>query len=122
MNTEHTQKFKSKLEEEKTLLESDLKSVGRINPENPGDWEAIPADLDETTKADTNDEATRLEEYEDNTAILKPLESRYNEVKKALEKIHSGKGFGICEVCSKPIEADRLEANPAAPTCKEHMN
>jgi RNA polymerase-binding transcription factor DksA len=30
--------------------------------------------------------------------------------------------YGKCEVCGKAIEADRLEANPAAPTCKEHMN
>jgi len=121
MNTEQIQKLKHALEEEKLLLESDLKSVGRINPENPGDWEPIPADVDETTKADTNDEATRIEEYEDNTAILKPLESRYGEVVKALEKINSGENFGICERCEEPIEPDRLEANPAATTCKTHM-
>ena len=43
------------------------------------------------------------------------------EIDAALEKMEKGT-YGICEVCNKPIEEDRLEANPAAKTCKEHMN
>jgi RNA polymerase-binding transcription factor DksA len=45
-----------------------------------------------------------------------------NDVKGALTKIAEGK-FGMCETGGDhPIEADRLAANPAARTCKEHMN
>lgn len=120
MNTEQITHFKKKLEEEKLVLENDLKSVGRVNPENPADWEAVPANQD-IQQADENELGDKFEVYEENTAILKPLESRFNEVKKALLKIEAGEKFGICEVCEKVIEHDRLEANPAAPTCIEHM-
>lgn len=122
MKTEQIQHFKKKLEEEKLVLESDLKSVGRVNPENSGDWEATPADQDIQT-ADENELGDKFEVYEENTAILKPLESRFNEVKNALLKIDAGEAgkFGICEVCNKVIETERLEANPAAATCIEHM-
>ncbi len=58
---------------------------------------------------------------ENNNGILSELEIRYNEIKKALEKINSGKGYGLCEVCNEPIDPARLEANPAATTCKKHM-
>ncbi len=121
MTNEQIQKFKNKLEAEKKDLEAELKTVGRKNPDNPNDWEPVPPESDEMTKADDNDEATRIEEYEDNTAILKQLEARYNEVGAALKRIASGSGYGVCEVCGKEIESDRLEANPAATTCKEHM-
>lgn len=121
MNKDQIQHFKNKLEEEKTVLEGDLKSVGRINPENPGDWEPTPAKQD-LSKADPNELGDKFEEYEENTAILKPLEIRFNDIKEALEKIKTGKGYGVCEVCNIPIELDRLEANPAAKTCKAHMS
>lgn len=121
MNTDQIEKFKAKLEAEKSLLESELKSVGRINPSNPADWEARPEDQD-ISAADDNELADKFEEFDGNMAILAPLENRYNEVKKALQKIQSNDGsYGICEVSGKPIELDRLEANPAAKTCKEHM-
>lgn len=115
------QQFKQKLEQEMLVLVKDLKSVGRINPENPGDWEALPANQD-LQQADPNEMGDKFEQYEENTAILKQLETRYNEVKKALDKFNSGKGFGLCETCGKEIESDRLAANPAAATCKVHMS
>jgi RNA polymerase-binding transcription factor DksA len=121
MNTEQIKKHKDALLEEKNLLENELKSVGRINPENPSDWEPVPPKEDDGSIIDPNELGTKFEEYEENTAILKPLETRYNCVKKALEKIESGKSFGICEVCGKLIEEDRLAVNPAAETCKAHM-
>ncbi len=115
MNT-HT--FKEKLEEELKTLETELKTVGRINPNNPGDWEATPGDVD-VTNADPNDVADNMEEYEGHTAILKQLEIRYNEVKTALERIKNNT-FGMCTVCHAKIEEKRLEANPAATTCIQH--
>jgi RNA polymerase-binding transcription factor DksA len=117
---EITHIYKEKLVAELALLEKELATVGRVNPENPADWQAVPADMD-TMKADENEVADTIEEFEGNTAILKQLEIRYNEVKTALERIEAGT-FGTCSVCNKPIESNRLEANPAANTCKEHMN
>jgi RNA polymerase-binding transcription factor DksA len=111
--------FKNKLEEELVLVEKQLNEIGRKNPDNKADWEAEPADFD-TDRADETETADRIEEYEENTALLKELEIRYNDITNALEKIKNNK-YGFCEVCNTPIEEDRLKANQAARTCKQHM-
>jgi RNA polymerase-binding transcription factor DksA len=116
----NTDTYKQQLEKELGLVENELKTVGRINPVNPKDWEPTPPPQD-TDLAENEEVAERIEAYEGNTAILKELEIRFNEIKTALKKIEEGK-YGNCEVCGKPIEEDRLQANPAARTCKEHMN
>lgn len=114
-----TNYFKEKLEEELFLVEKELNDVGRKNPDNKNDWEAEPADMN-IDSADENEVADNIEEFEENTAVLKELEIRYNDIKDALAKIEKGT-YGICEVSSEPIEEDRLIANPAARTCKKHM-
>ncbi len=114
-----TNYFKGKLEEELVLVEKELNDVGRKNPDNAKDWEAEPADLD-TSTADDSETADKIEEFEGNTAILKELEIRYNDIKDALAKIEKEE-YGFCEVCGAPIEEDRLKANQAARTCKTHM-
>lgn len=119
MEKEQIEIFKQKLEEEKKLLKSELQSVGRINPSNPDDWEATPEKSISST-ADKNEAADRIESYEENTAILKELEVRYNNIKLALKKIKD-ETYGNCEIGGTPIEKDRLEANPSARTCKAHL-
>ncbi len=113
------EKFKARLEEERAQVESELASIGRINPSNPKDWEAVPDKLD-IMAADPNEVADGIESYEENTAILKQLEIRVNEIKAALERIEKGV-YGLCSVCGDPIDLRRLEANPAATTCLKHM-
>lgn len=117
--TQNTEHYKNKLEKELKLLETDLKTLGRINPENPKDWQATPPETN-TLGAEKEELAEQTEVYESNTAVLKQLEIKYNEVKEALARTYDGT-FGLCNVCKKEIEDDRLEANPAAKTCKEHM-
>ncbi len=111
--------YKEILENEKAHLEKELSSVGRQNPNNPSDWEATVTDLD-VLPADENDVADMFEELEENKALINALEEQLRQVNDALLKIDSEK-FGICEVCGKEIEEDRLDANPSAKTCKEHM-
>lgn len=53
--------------------------------------------------------------------MVTTLQTRLTDVNAALGKIEAGT-FGICEVSGEPIEADRLEANPAARTNKANMN
>jgi len=112
--------FKEKLLAEKEKLEAELKTVGRINPDNPADWEPTPVDPGER-EFDPNDRADKIEDYENNTAILKQLEIQHTDVIDALAKIEN-KTYGICEVSGEPIEEGRLQANPAARTCMQHMN
>lgn len=119
MDTNH---FKEKLEAELKTVEAELKTVGVQNPKNPSDWEAKDTETESAeTTADPNEHADKLEEYEEHQAINDELEVRYNDIKRALGKIADGT-YGTCEVSGEPIEEDRLEANPAARTCKLHMS
>lgn len=111
--------YKIKLEEEKNILTEELKEIGVIIDEKTGDWEAVPENQQPT--ADENDLADKFESYEERSDMLKTLETRYQEIISALEKIENN-NFGNCETCGAPIETDRLGANPAAKTCKAHMN
>ena len=115
----NTEYFKKTLEKELKLLEKELKTVGRINPDDPKDWEATPPTKD-ADLAEKEEVAERIDEYENNTAILKQLEVKYNQVKDALDRVKSGT-YGYCVVCKKEIENDKLTANPATKTCKDHM-
>lgn len=111
--------FKKRLEDERALVERELKSVGRQNPANPSDWEAKPGESDGDA-SDQNDLADKFESLDENEGIVAALEVRYNNVKRALGKIADG-AYGICEIGGEEIEADRLDANPAARTCIKHM-
>lgn len=114
-----TSEFKKKLEDELKILETDLATIGRRNPRNPADWEPVPEKMD-VLQSDQNEVADSIEAFEENSAVLKQLEIRYNEVKTALERIKDG-AYGRCNVGGEEIEIERLHANPAATTCKKHM-
>lgn len=114
-----TSTYKTRLEDEKIRLVAELESIGRRNPSNPSDWEPLPQETG--LEADPNDRADQMEGFEENAAILKDLEIRYNNVLAALARIEAGT-YGICEVSGEEIEAERLDADPAAPTCKAHIN
>ncbi len=112
-------KFEEKLKGEKQLLENELSQVAQRNPSNPSDWVPAVGDTDQST-ADDNVTADSFEALENNMGVTTQLENRLSDINMALEKI--GKGtFGVCEVCGEQIEEERLEANPAAKTCKVHM-
>ncbi|TAL58037.1 MAG: hypothetical protein EPN84_13350 [Legionella sp.] len=113
-----TTPYKARLEEEKTRLEAELSTLGRRNPSNPADWEALPQETGQ--ESDPNDAADLIEGFEENTAILKDLEIRYNSVLSALTRIDAGT-YGVCEEGGEAIEEDRLNADPSASTCKAHM-
>lgn len=122
MDAQKLNYFKGKLEKELALLEGELEHVGKRNPQvgnDKTDWEGKPAEFD-IDSADESEVADKMEEYEENTALVKNLEIKYNEIKGALKKIEEGK-YGICEMGAESIEEARLEANPAARTCKKHM-
>lgn len=119
MNKNDIQYFKDKLLKEKAVLEDELATVGKVNPEQPNDWSATSGEI-ETDSADENEVADKFEELEENKVILNQLEPQYIGVKEALERIENGT-YGICEVSGEPIEKERLEANPSAKTCMKHM-
>lgn len=112
--------YKAQLESMRNELIKELEDVGIHNPENPADWIAVPEDVD-ANEPDSNIVADVVEEWDERQALVATLERRYNDIVRALGKIEKN-DFGTCEICNASIESDRLSANPAARTCKEHMN
>lgn len=110
--------FKEKLEGEKAELEQQMQKVGRKNPGVPGDFE--PVGSEQGMESDVVDQADTIQSFENNEGILRDLEARYDHVVGALERIEKG-SFGVCEIGGEKIEEDRLEADPAATTCKKHL-
>ena len=110
--------FKTTLEAEFAELTKELETIATYNPET-GDWVAIPVGAD-IGNADENVTADTTEEWNERRALLGQLETRFNNLKKALDKF-SENTFGICEICNEPIEPERLAANAAARTCKLHI-
>ena len=118
MNSRDLEHFRKKLQAEKSQLEEELSQVGQKNPDNPNDWQASTTNI-EVDAADENEVADKLEEYEGNSGVLKQLENQLNEVKAAIVRIDNGT-YGTCETCGKPIERDRLEANPSSRVSIKH--
>jgi DnaK suppressor protein len=116
----NTTLYKEKLEAEKKRLESELPSIAQ-RKEGTQSWEAVGTITDESIDADPNEVADKLEEFETNQAIVDSLKIELRDVNDALEKIEKG-NYGLCEEGGEEIEQDRLDANPAARTCKAHMN
>jgi RNA polymerase-binding transcription factor DksA len=112
-------KIKEKLEKERDVLVNEMKDMGKLNLET-GEWETVPEEMDHV-ETDQNDMADRFEDFESKSSMMKVLESKLKSVLHALKGI-GRESFGKCEVCKKDIELARMEANPAARTCKKHLN
>lgn len=117
--TNNLKELRAKLEAERKKLETELSSVATKDPQNPKNWDPMPAERD-VSSADDNLVADSIENFEENTAITGSLEARLGDVLSALERMDR-EAYGTCQICGKEIEEDRLEANPAAKTCKEHI-
>ncbi len=112
-------KYKVELEEISNNLITELQSLGVQNQRVRQDWIPVP-DEPSDTEPDANDLGDRSEEWQAIRGTLDLLETRLNNVKRALQKIEKGT-FGTCEICGQQIEEDRLAANPAARTCIKHL-
>jgi len=111
-------KIKEKLEKERDILLEQMKDMGKLNPET-GEWEATPEERD-SRESDQNDMADRFEDFEERSSMIRDLGARLNSILSALKRI-TRETFGRCEVCKKDIESARMDANPAARTCKKHL-
>lgn len=112
-------KIKEELEKERDALLEQMKDIGKLNPDT-NEWEAVPEEMD-APEADPNEMADRFEDFEGRSSMMRALEPRLTNILKALKNLNK-ESFGKCEICKKDIEMDRLEANPAAKTCKKHLN
>lgn len=111
-------KIKEKLEKERDVLLEQMKDMGKFDTDT-GEWEATPEEIS-SPQSDENDKADRFEDFESRSSMIRTLEPRLKSIIKALKGLNRD-SFGKCEVCKKDIENTRLEANPAARTCKKHL-
>ncbi len=111
-------KIKEQLEKERDVLLEQMKDMGTLDPET-GEWEAKPEEVDKP-EADPNEMADRFEDFEAKSSMIRTLAPRLNDILRAIKNVNRD-SFGKCEVCKKDIEKDRMEANPAARTCKKHL-
>lgn len=65
--------------------------------------------------------ATEVENYQNQISVEDGLESSLAEVDAALDRIAKGT-YGQCEKCSQEIPSPRLEAHPAAKICVQCAN
>ncbi|MCA9365397.1 TraR/DksA C4-type zinc finger protein [Candidatus Kaiserbacteria bacterium] len=110
---------KEKLEELLANITEQLSSVA-IYEEKTDNWTAVP-ETPQNLEADPDLDADTVEDWEARRALMPQLETRYQNIKIALNKIKN-KSYGKCEICNELIEEDRLNANPSARTCKTHLD
>ena len=118
METEQLHQHQRALEKERETLEAQLNKLGVQSGE--AEWmPQVSKDMDIST-ADESEVGDLSEETQIDEIVLEELETRYQNILHALQKIEAGT-YGICEVSGETIEEDRLTANPAARTCKKHI-
>ena len=105
---------KKKLLEEKSRLESELKTIARPSSTNPQDFKAIYEDVG----SDQDDNVLEVYTYEQHLAIENDLENMLGKVNAALQKMEKG-NYGKCDQ-GEDIEIERLKVIPWATTCIKH--
>lgn len=120
------QELKTALLKERDLLTKELETIATPDPNVKGDWDIKHEEWSEdqiTSREALEGDESVNESDEDmkNKALSDRLELRLKEVNEALERMESGT-YGMCEACKKPIDIERLKANPAAKTDMEHAD
>ncbi len=113
-----TNNIKNKLEAEKKIILEELGTMA-LKDVN-GDWDAVP-EAQDSPESDENDMADRAEDFEEKSSTTDTLSTRLEDIDTAILNLENGT-YGVCTMCGMKIEEDRLEANPAAQTCKGCMN
>lgn len=74
--------------------------------------------VDDIGSAD-EDNAYEFEQFQKKQAIAEEMRGELDNLHKALRKIEDG-NYGLCRICSNPIEKGRLQAYPEADLCATH--
>lgn len=113
MNKELIEKFKEKLESQKTVLTKELAGFATEDKNLKNNWDAKYPNRE---KGNMEEEADEVQEYDNLLSLEHSLELKLKDVALALEKIGNDK-YGICEKCDKEIDENRLQACPEARIC-----
>lgn len=113
MDKKTVETLKSKLEEKRNEIKTELESFAKEDNKIKGNWDAKYPSKERGNKEEEADEAG---EYENLLSLEQSLELKLKDVETALSKIES-EIYGKCERCGKNIEEERLMAYPEARLC-----
>jgi RNA polymerase-binding transcription factor DksA len=109
-----TASLRARLEEERARLTGAARFLDR---ENPGTMEEELGELtDGSADNHLGDMATITYDRELDDGLEEGVQQTLAEIDAAFERLDAGT-YGLCEVCGKPIGADRLNAIPWARLC-----
>ncbi len=106
LTPEQITRFRRRLEEERRAIETRTGARARDISDTVRDEEGV---------GDSDDEAQRLYDREDDIVADELDTQQLEQVNKALARIDAGT-YGLSEVSGKPIPIERLEAVPSATT------
>ncbi|HBM79826.1 MAG: TraR/DksA C4-type zinc finger protein [Clostridiales bacterium] len=114
MDRKDIEYFKKRLEDEKADIERKIKRID----ENLGVGDSLRDGISELSSYDNHpaDIASETFEAEKNRALKANEMNYFKRIEDALERINNGK-YGICEICGREIEKERLNAVPYANLC-----
>jgi DnaK suppressor protein len=113
MTQQKLDKFRERLDEEKTRLLQELQDFGKEDPTRPGHFAAT---YPESGSNSEDDNAAEISEYADDMSVEARLEEELRDVENALKALDAGK-YGVCKYCNQPIDEKRLEARPSSSSC-----
>jgi len=106
--------LKKALIEKKDKITAELATFTKKSKDLKGDFDTKFEQIGDRPE----ENASEVEEYEDNLGVEHALEGDLADVNEALKKIEDGT-YGMCGNCPKPqtIDIKRLKAFPEAKTC-----
>ena len=108
-----TRVFRTRLEEERARL---VNAVEFLVRENPGSLEDELGEIAAGNDNHLGDLATSTYDRELDESLEEGAQQTIGDIQLALAKIEDGT-YGTCEVCGRPIGAERLTAIPWARFC-----
>jgi DnaK suppressor protein len=100
-----------KMSSEKERLERELK-------ETLAEIEQLNKKLEDKADYSLGEGGSTIYEWEFNLALRRSLEEKAKSIEAALRKMEGGR-YGICEICGKEINAERLKVLPHTTLCIE---
>jgi len=113
MDEKEIKKFRDWLLKDKKRLESELRDVESTMDQSQSEWME-----DEMYQNHLADIGTETYMRESDLSLARNIKDLLARIDAALKRIDDGT-FGICVVCGRPIEKERLEALPYVDLCIE---
>ena len=103
-------------------LESERERLSATLANLESDAEAQKESLQELSVIDEHqgDIGTETFEREKDLSIIESVQAGLEDIERALQRLADGT-YGTCEICSKDIGDERLDAVPATRFCVEHQ-